>query len=132
MRMKNIQPAVLGGGSVYCTRQVGVGRNVETNRFGFATAIADFGRNTTGQFGITVGDDDHRPPSGQRQGTSTANAGACGGQKSDLIEQKWGHRLRPRCKNACAVISKINDKLRTMVPMALISGVTPRRIEENT
>ncbi len=44
-----------------------------------------------------------------------------------------GCRLRdPRCRMTCAAISSRRDTPSTMVPIALISGVTPRRIEEKT
>ena len=38
----------------------------------------------------------------------------------------------PRCRISCATISSTKDVISTTVPTALISGVTPRRIDEKT
>ena len=56
-----------------------------------------------------------------------------GPREGGAISKDQARAVRcPRCRMSCATTSSASDVISTTVPTALISGVTPRRIEENT
>ena len=137
MGMQDVEPAEAVMGIVDRPFQRGVLGNVKTHGLGPPACRCDLFRDSARAAGIEVGDDDRRPVPGKGQRPGPANAGPCPGQECDAVFQQHGPYSSgaltpPRRRMVWARISTISDTARTMVPMALISGVTPRRMEEKT
>lgn len=127
----------------HCVNRAGQRRvigDINSQSFGPPTCNANLGRDGFGATRIKVrhhhqcafGRHCQRPgPTDARPGPVTkATRLSSNIPNLQAIGQPPG--LRPRCKIPCATIRLTSDTASTMVPMALISGVTPRRIEENT
>ena len=71
---------------------------------------------------------------GQLDSERAPDPGACACQKRDTPVKlhQSDPFFAPLRSTSWAVTSNSSDTASTMVPMALISGVTPRRIDENT
>ena len=94
---------------------------------------------------VPVGYDNPRAVGSQCQRARPADPGTSPGDKHNLsLQGLSGSEMRGRPNNShfltlsrrwmssCAVTSKTSDTASTIVPIALISGVTPRRIDEKT
>ena len=118
--------------------------HVEFQRFRFLSLSPDRIRHGLGAVVVPVSDHDKRSLARHGQRARAANARSGSGDDGDTVFQyhsrtPWtaacyasqprADAPRPR-RRTCATINSVSDTASTIVPMALISGVTPRRMEE--
>ena len=108
-------------------------------RDGLALAFAStFPLLSTWVYFVACGGDYDSPAAGGTAGKG-GKAGAAGkggkagaGGSLSLVAQPARFPFGPRRSSIWAVNSTVSEKTITVVPMTLISGVTPRRMEEKT
>ena len=110
--------------------------HVQSYGFGCATVGHNQCGGCSGAGGVAVGHNKAGTFCGHGQCARATNPGPGGGHKRDTALQKHQRPsqdlVAPRRKMLWAVIRRQRETASTMLPMALISGVTPRRIDENT
>ncbi len=133
MGVQDVQPPTRGD-RVDRRQNGGIVGGVQRQGLGLASVGPDLFGHGARAGCVQVGDSDTRPLAGQRQRPGPPDPRSCAGQKRDA-SLKQHHRapaFGPRRRMTCAATSSRSETASTMVPMALISGVTPRRIDEKT
>ena len=131
--MQDVQPAPrrdpVDGGN-----DSGIVARIQRHGLGLSTRRPDFPGHRLRTRAIQIGDGDHCPFARQCQRPRPPDAGPRPRQKRHAPRQQHQRPSfrAPRRRISCAAISRTSEMASTMVPMALISGVTPRRIEEKT